>query len=294
MSPSRSREFARVLAGGAEAHIAASDMYGGHSCTVDSRRALEVDRGRRRSAPGPASIRRACSPSATGRTTASSSTRPPSRVVPADAHPEARCRADYVVGSARDGGWARGPRLRVSTATRAAAPGSRSSTTPSQPATRNGPDTTSPARARWVPMQHPTAQAVDLGDSEPVRFRTTTNVRTASPGPDAVRRAERRVRARAQISTCCLAQRDEVAREREDRAGVARVGARRCTPWCRRAGATASTPGSVNPPPGASRQCIGVRIASRPAYAGQYLTPSGSRSCSRATATSPRPISSPW
>ena len=59
-------------------------------------------------------------------------------------------------------------------------------------------------------------------------------------------------------------------------------------------GSHGATPGSVKPAPGASRQGIGVRIASRPAYAGQYFTPNGSRRSGGSSATSRWPISSPW
>ena len=59
-------------------------------------------------------------------------------------------------------------------------------------------------------------------------------------------------------------------------------------------GSQGVTPGSVKPAPGASRQGIGVRIASRPAYAGQYFTPNGSRRSGGSSATSRWPISSPW
>jgi hydroxymethylpyrimidine pyrophosphatase-like HAD family hydrolase len=99
-------EFARVLAGGAEAHIAGSDMYGGHSCTatpaglskwtgvasycaragLDPTRVLAIGDG-----PNDCELLDAAAIA----------------LVPADAHPDARCRADHVIGSARDGGWAR-------------------------------------------------------------------------------------------------------------------------------------------------------------------------------------------
>ena len=98
-------EVSTALAGAAETHLAGSDQYGGCSCTVtpsglskwvgvleycararvDPSRILAIGDG-----PNDCELLAAAAVA----------------VAPADGYPEARARADHLVGSPRDGGWA--------------------------------------------------------------------------------------------------------------------------------------------------------------------------------------------
>ena len=137
-------------------------------------------------------------------------------------------------------------------------------TTPSPGARVSEPVTASPSRAAGSPIAITPSTPATVASPSP-RFSTTAWSIAAPVGEHAVRARRAPTTRRSRRSGWRVAVRDQVARQGEERVRVvALVGdvAREVT----EAAATASTPASVNPPPGSVVHCIGVRTGSRPAY----------------------------